>query len=200
MKRSNYLHVFGLICGLSLLAGGCLFKSARVQARHFILTPLPPPEHALAATSRPAAIEVEFVKMPSYLLRDSMVVRKSASEIEVLEDSVWAERLDEGFRRVLQDNLDQSHPAASGHNEAVRVSVNVQRFDVDTQGLGTLLASWRLTDGTDSPTKTGEVHLTRNGSAPRGDPQAVVSTLSGLIGEFSRQLAAVPPDASEPKP
>jgi len=193
------------MCGLSLLLGGCLFKSSRVQARHFILTPLPQPEHALAATSRSPAIDVGFVNMPSYLLRDAMVIRKSTSEIEVLENAVWAERLDEGFRRVLQDNLssasDHGHLSASGRSDAtVRLSVDVQQFDVDTQGRGTLLANWRLTEaGAAKPLKTGEAHLTRSGPAPRGNPQAVATTLSALIGEFSRELAAVPRDATEPR-
>jgi len=194
------------MCGLCLLVSGCLFKSSRVQARHFILTPLPHGGNALAATSRTPVIDVGFVDMPSYLLRDAMVIRKSASEIEVLENAVWAERLDEGFRRVLQDNLsaasDHGHLSASGRSDGtVRLSVDVQQFDVDTQGQGTLLANWRLTEaGAAKPLKTGEAHLSHSGSAPQGNPQAVATTLSALIGEFSRQLAAVPRDAMESKP
>jgi uncharacterized lipoprotein YmbA len=198
MKTSIYRDTFVLVCGLSLLAGGCVFKSKPAEARQFTLTPIPKPAPALAATSRPAAIEVGYVKMPSYLLRDSMVVRKSSGEIEVLDDAVWAERLDEGFRRVLEDNLssllasDQAHRSASGRDEAsMRLSVNVEQFDVDTQGRGTLLASWRLTEaGATEPLKTDEAHLTRSGPAPRGNPQAVETTLSALIGEFSRDLAS----------
>ena len=194
------------MCGLSLLAGGCVFKSARVPAKHFVLTPLPPPGNALAATSRAPAIEVGFVKMPSYLLREAMVIRKSASEIDVFENAVWAEGLDEGFQRVLQDNLssasDHEHSSASGHNETtLRLSVDVEQFDVDTQGRGTLLANWRFSEpGAASPLKTGEAHLTRSGPAPRGNPQAVATTLSALIGDFSRELAAAIPEATEPKP
>lgn len=209
MKTSNYRHVFVLMCGVSLLVSGCLFKSAPATARHFILTPIPPPEHALAATSQTPAVDVGFVKMPSYLLRESMVIRKSTSEFEVIDDAVWAERLDEGFRRVLQDNLssllgsNQGHLSATGRNEgALRLSVTVEQFDVDTQGRGTLRANWRLSEpGADSPLKMDEAHLTRSGPTPRGDPQAVATTLSGLLAEFSRQLAAVVPrDASEAKP
>lgn len=194
------------MCGLSLLAGGCVFKSARVPAKHFVLTPLPPPGNALAATSRAPAIEVGFVKMPSYLLREAMVIRKSASEIDVFENAVWAEGLDEGFQRVLQDNLssasDHEHSSASGHNETtLRLSVDVEQFDVDTQGQGTLIANWRFSEpGAASPLKTGEAHLTRSGPAPRGNPQAVATTLSALIGDFSRELAAAIPEATEPKP
>jgi uncharacterized lipoprotein YmbA len=207
MNRSNYRELFVLVCGLSLLGGGCLFKSARVSERQFILTTLSPSGNAPAVTSQSPAIDVGFVKMPSYLLRESMVIRKNGSEFAVLENAIWAERLDEGFRRVLEHDLsslqasDQGHLSATGRNKArVRLSVSVEQFDVDTQGRGTLLASWRFSGaGAARPMKTGEAHLTRSGQAPRGNPQAVATTLSALIGEFSRQIAAVPRDATEPK-
>lgn len=194
------------MCSLSVLAGGgCLFKSARVQAKHFILTPLSASGNALTAAQAPA-IEVGFVKMPSYLLRESMVIRKSASEIEVLDDAVWAEQLDEGFRRVLQENLssasDQAQLSATGRNEAtLRLSVDVEQFDVDAQGQGTLLANWRITEpGASKPMKSGQAHLTKSGPPPRGNPQAVATTLSALIGEFSGELAAASQQATQPKP
>jgi uncharacterized lipoprotein YmbA len=198
MKKSNSIQVFVLLCGLGLLAGGCLFKSARVQARQFVLTPLP--GGTLTSTSRAPAIDVAFVNMPSYLLRDSMVIRKNANEIQVLENSTWAERLDEGFRRVLEENL-ASLVASGLKAETVRLTVNVQQFDVDTQGRGTLLANWRFSEsGATSPLKTGEAHLTRNGPAPSGNPQAVATTLSDLTGQFSHQLATAYNEATESKP
>lgn len=201
MKRSNY--PITLICGLCLLAGGCLIKSARAPTRHFILSPLPPPEHALAA-AQPPAIEVGFVKMPSYLLQDSMVIRKSATEIDVFQDALWAEPLDEGFRRVLEDDLsslpDSRHVSLS-LSEPVAVRVTVQRFDVDTQGRGTLIASWQLTHpGSEKPVKSGLAHLTRPGPSPLANPQAIATTLSALISEFSRELPAVPREATASKP
>lgn len=197
MSRSIYRQLFVLLCGIGLLVSGCLFKSARVQARQFILTAVPASGQAPAAASQPPPVDVGFVKMPLYLLRDSIVIRKSANEINALDDAIWAERLNEGFRRVLEHNLssllasDQGHLSASGRNETtLRLSVNVEQFDVDTQGRGTLLATWRLTEaGAAGPTRTGEAHLTRNGSAPRGNPQAVATTLSALIADFSQELA-----------
>lgn len=204
MKKSNYLRLFITICGLSLLAGGCLFKSSRVQARHFVLTPLAPPEQAQAA-AQPRAIEVASVKMPSYLSGDSMVIRKSATEVHVLEESVWAEQLDEGFRRVLEDDLasllssGQSPPGAS---DPLSVAVKVQRFDVDTQGQGTLIASWQFTrGGSEKPVKSGLAHITRPGPSPIGNPQAIATTLSALLSQFSQQLASsAQAELTEPKP
>jgi uncharacterized lipoprotein YmbA len=144
-----------------------------------------------------SSVEVGFVKMPSYLLRDSMVVRKSADEVEYLETALWAERLDHSFRQTLAQNLsmlltsDQASLSASERDRlVVRISVNVGQFDVDTEGRGTLLAAWRLTVvGADKPLKIGQAHLTRPGPSPRGKPEAIATTLSALLAEFSQELA-----------
>lgn len=196
MKWSNSLHLHLIMCSLSVLLGGCVIKPARVLTRHFVLVPISAPEHA-PTTAQPLVVEVGFVKMPSYLLRDSMVVRKSADEVEYLETALWAERLDQSFRQTLAENLslllasDQAGLSAPERDQLVmRVSVNVEQFDVDTEGRGTLLAEWRLTAaGADKPTKIGQTRLTRPGPAPRGNPKAIATTLSALLAEFSRELA-----------
>ncbi|HTL57141.1 MAG TPA: PqiC family protein [Candidatus Limnocylindrales bacterium] len=195
MKRLSYFYPLLMVCSVGLLLGGCVIKPARVPTRHFALAPIPAPEHA-PARAQPLAVEVGFVKMPSYLLRDSMVVRKSADEVEYLETALWAERLDHSFLQTLAQNLsmllasDQARLSASERDRLVRrVSIDVEQFDVDTEGTGTLLAGWRLTAvGADKPTKIGQAHLTRPGPSPRGNPQAIATTLSALLAEFSREL------------
>src|SRR5258707_798234 len=66
-----------------LLLTGCLFKTRTVATHHFILSPVctnelakAPPEHL--------SVSIALVKMPSYLLRNSMAVRNGANEIEYL--------------------------------------------------------------------------------------------------------------------
>jgi uncharacterized lipoprotein YmbA len=196
MKRRTYLQRLGLLCSLGLLLSGCLLKSARVPTRHFILAPMPAAEHGPGAT-QPMSVEVGFVKMPGYLLRDSVVVRKSATEIKYLERALWAQRLDQSFRQTLADNLStllSSHqvpPSSSAAGEVrVKVSVEVKQFDVDTQGRGTLIAGWRVTaPGSDKPLKSGQAHLARAGASPQANPQVIATTLSALTAEFSRELA-----------
>lgn len=184
------------MCGLSLFASGCLFKSARTPTRHFVLEPEPPSGQAPAA-AQSRSVQIENVKMPSYLLQDSMVIRKSATEVEVFEKAIWAERLDDGFRRILDDDLssrpaaNQVPPSPTGRSGvAVGVSVAVRQFDVDTQGRGTLIASWQLTHaGSEKPVKSGVAHLTQTGPSPLGNPQVIATTLSALLDQFSQELA-----------
>src|SRR4029077_780138 len=140
MKQSRFLVILALICIAGLLVSGCLFKKARVPTRDFILTLLPASESG-PAPARPIQIEVGFVKMPSYLLRESLVVRENANEFHYLDNARWAERLDQCFRRTLTENLasllasEETHLSSAGQTESrVLVSVAVKQFDVDTQG------------------------------------------------------------------
>jgi len=196
MKRLSHFHLLLRVCSMGLLLGGCVIKPAQVPTRHFVLAPISGSEHARVG-AQPLFVEVSFVKMPSYLLRDSMVVRKSADEVEYLETALWAERLDQSFRQTLAENLslllasDRAYLAAAERDRAVvRVSVDVEQFDVDAEGRGTLLAAWRLTAaGSDKPIQSGQARLIRPGPSPRGHPQAIAATLSELVAEFSRDLA-----------
>ena len=72
----------------------------------------------------------------------------------------------------------------------VSVVVNVEQFDVDTNGRGTLTAHWRIASpNSDQPLRSGHTRLVRTGAAPRRSPDVIAMTLSDLAGEFSRELA-----------
>lgn len=137
------------------------------------------------------------MKMPSYLLRNSLAVRNGANEIEYLEDARWAERLDHCFQRTVAVNLSRWLPSDSVYLSdwgrdpvSVRVLINVEQFDVDTAGQGTLIAQWRLSaPDTDMPLKSGHARLVSRGASPRDNPEAIAMTLSNLAAEFSRELA-----------
>jgi uncharacterized lipoprotein YmbA len=207
MRRANSLQLLGLMCGAGLLLGGCLIKPGRLPTRHFVLAAIPAPEPAPAA-AQPWPLEVGFVKMPDYLLRDSIVVRKSDTEIEYLEEVLWAERLDQSFRQTLADNLstllrsNQLYASASERDRAmVKVSVEVKQFDVNTQGRGTLIAWWRVTGpGGNKTASSGEANLSRTGASPRGNPQVIATTLSELAAEFSQELAQAIRESAKVKP
>jgi hypothetical protein len=83
----------------------------------------------------------------------------------------------------------------------VRVSIDMKQFDVDTQGRGTLIAGWRITDpGKNRPLKSGQAHLAEVGASPRANPQVIATTLSALTAGFSRELARAIREAAQAKP
>src|SRR5262245_22752970 len=87
----------GLTCAL---LAGCLLRPTTVKTRSYLLTPVPAPATP-ATVSAHLTIGIGLVKMPDYLLRTSIAVRKGTNEIEYLENSLWAESLDRSFQRTV---------------------------------------------------------------------------------------------------
>jgi uncharacterized lipoprotein YmbA len=186
----------------SLLAGaaclclsGCLnLKPAQSTARYFVLSPIP---GAPAPAATPLAVGVGQVKLPSYLFKDSLAVRKGTNEVEYLEAAVWAEALNSGFQRVLAANLatllatDQIRLSAWRREDVtLEVYVTVEQFDTDTSGRGVLVAWWRImSPGGATLLKAGQFRASRQGAAPQAKPQGATATLSELLADLSRELA-----------
>ena len=175
-----------------VLLGGCLSRPPTLNVRHFVLAPMATNEPTSTATKN-LSVGIAFVKMPTYLLRKSIAIRNGANEIEYIEDALWAERLDQSFQRTLAANLSCLLPSANIHltdwprdQEVIRIFVDIQQFEVDSNGNGTLNAHWRINA---RQSKAGQVRLTRTSASPRGHPEVIPTTLSDLAAEFSRELA-----------
>ena len=196
MKPQYCLSRLALLAVTGMLFTGCLLKPATVSTRHFVLSPISTNEPAALSMSH-LSVGIAYVKMPSYLLRNSMAIRNGANEIQYLEDARWAERLDQCFQRALAANLSRLLPSDNiylsdwGRDQVmVKVSISVQQFDVDTHGNGTLIAEWRINAPSgDTSLRIGQTKLTRTGASPRGNPEAIATTLGELTAEFSRELA-----------
>jgi len=195
MKSEFCFSRLAALAGIGMLLTGCLLRPATVSTRHFVLSPISRNELVPSPMSH-LSVGIGFVKMPSYLLRNSMAIRNGANEIQYLEDARWAERLDQCFQRALAANLSRLLPSDNiylsdwGRDQVMlRVSINVQQFDVDTRGKGTLIAEWRINaTASDTSSRIGQSKLTRTGASPRGNPEAIATTLGELTAEFSREL------------
>lgn len=207
MKSAYFVLRFVFIVGTAMLLTGCLFKAATVPTRHFVLASIPSKEIAPAEKGH-LGVGIGSVNMPSYLLRDSMAVRNGANEIEFIENALWAERLDHSFQQALAANLSALLPSDQVYRSAwspdqvkVTAVIKIEQFDVDLQGQGTLVAWWRINAlNENAPLKSGETRLVQNGPPPRGNPQAIATTLSTLTGQFSRELAQAIREAAPAKP
>jgi uncharacterized lipoprotein YmbA len=177
---------------------GCLsaLKPVKVTERSFVLTSLPGTEQA-AQTSGGLTVGVGQVKLPSYLLNSSLAIRRGTNEIDYSASAVWAERLDAGIQRTLAANL-----ATLLHTDGIRLSawqsedvlaevyVAIDQFDVDSDGRAALIARWRIRSlGGAKTVKSGASRFERHGPPPDTAPTGAVDSLSGLLGEFSQELA-----------
>jgi uncharacterized lipoprotein YmbA len=191
----------GMLC--AVLPGCGFLKPAQSTARYFVLTPMPANGPGPVA-SNSLSVGLGQVKLPAYLFNTSVAVRKGTNEVDYLESAIWAERLDAGFQRVLAANLAVALPTEQVRlsvwqrdNVAAEVQVTIEQFDVDASGRGVLTAQWRiLSPGGEKTLKSAQARLTRLGPAPETNPSGAVTTLSDLVGELSRQLAAALHDAT----
>ena len=180
----------------SLFFTGCLLRTATVVPRHFVLAPIAAEEFNTNSNSS-FCVEVGFVKMPAYLLRDSLLVRTSSNEIEYLQNAFWAERLDQSLERTLTVNLRRlccsngiDLPNVPREQTPVKVLLNVEQFDVDTHGQGVLIARWRvIASDSNKQLNAGHARLVRTAAAPRGKPDVIATTLSDLTANLSREIA-----------
>lgn len=192
--RNPSLLLIGALC---LLVSGCLPKPNTMATRSYLLSPLPAnPSVASTAPAGPS-VGIGMVKLPDYLLKTSLAVRAGSHEITYLESSLWAERLDTSFQRTLAANLavllptDRVRLSSWSRDEVSRVVyVSVDRFDVDSQGTGTLVAWWRITSGSaDRSLASGEFRDIQSGPTPSQRPDAIAATLSRLTDQLGRSIA-----------
>lgn len=207
MKTRFHLPRILFVTLISVAMSGCLFRPVAVSTRQFVLAPISTNEPTLSV-AEPLSVGIGLVKMPAYLLRDSMAIRDGSNEIEYLEDALWAERLDQSFQQTVALNLSKLLPSDKiyltdwGHDLAgPKLFISVQQFDVDTMGRGTLIANWRINlADDDTPLGSGQTRLVLAGSSPRGHPEIVAATLSDLTAQFSRELAQAISALAKPKP
>ncbi len=204
--RSTLGRLAALSLAVTLCAGlcGCSFlKPVQATARHYVLAPLPQPGLSPAGAGG-LAVGLGQVKFPAYLFDTSLAIRNGTNEISYLPSALWAERLAAGFQRTLAANLATLLPTDSlfvaawqKDDVTVEVYVAVEQFDVDTEGQGVLVATWRLlSPGGDKTLKSGRSRLVRQGPPASAGAAGTVATLSELVADFSRELSKALQDSN----
>jgi uncharacterized lipoprotein YmbA len=141
-------------------------------------------------------IGIWSINIPDHLKRSQIVTRADDNRIEMARFDRWAEPLDEGFARVLRENLSLTLPShrvyvfpwsASITVDSV-VEVEVLRFDYRSSADVTLQAEWAILD------RDGNTVLTRETSDIHRSPElddydAIVAAMSAALADLSREIA-----------
>lgn len=198
LRRMAVRSALGLGLAASASLTGCLgfLKPVEGSPRRFVLAAVEPGEVATRPNPR-AAIGLGAVRVASYLLDTSIVVRRGPTEIDYLPRAIWAERLDQGVQRVLAAKLEAALPAVSVRlstwrpaDVAAEIHVRLDQLDVDTAGHGELRAVWRVVNPANGQMLVQrDTRLRRDGPTPEADPAGTVTTLSELVGELGAELA-----------
>jgi hypothetical protein len=180
------------------LAGCTLLAPVPDQSRFFLLTPITPaPSGAPVTQGNTSALVLGLgpIKLPDYLERDEIAARVESNRVEFSQNDHWAEPLKNNFTRVLAQNLSTllgtqqiiNFPWYSSSRIDYQITVEVDRFECDTQGNGRLEAQWSIDDPLSGRIlDRGDSDL----SAPCGTSvDQGVAGLSQALGNFSRQIA-----------
>jgi uncharacterized protein len=112
-----------------------------------------PRTSARLQTSDPVSAAVE-VFVPEYLDSNKIIVRTDANEVKALDNAQWAENLSVTAARTLAADLgtllpaDDIVPMPSKIDRPVdyRISVDLSKFESDTQGTANIVGRWVIND------------------------------------------------------
>ena len=184
-----------LMLGLTLVfLAGC---GTTRPSKFYILSPMPAGE-SVTATGNEPAIGLGPVVMPKYLDRPQIVQRAGDNQLLLAESHRWAEPLANNFTRVLAENLAATIPvdqvAVYPWNRTTRVdyqvSVDVMRFDADTNGNAVLSSDWKVLE-TESNEVIAMKRSTFSEAALATDYAAIVAAQSRLLAAFAREITGV---------
>ena len=106
-----------------------------------------------SSNPRPSlSLGVGPVQIPRLLRRPQLIIRKSPTEIELVEDHQWGGSLREDLSNALTDNLAillgtervETYPWKHSFKPNYHVRINIEQLDGDLGKTVTLKARWRL--------------------------------------------------------
>lgn len=112
-------------------------------------------------------IVIEPVTVPGSVDRPQLVLTRADGELVVLEQQRWAEPLAEGIARTVAADLRRAWPAArittgpGVDRRALRVHLEVTRFEAFEDGRVRLEALWRVVDGSGAAVGEGQTRTER---------------------------------------
>ena len=178
-----------LITLLLILLAGCTSK----PSNFYILMPL----HGDYKQRQSPTIGLGPITIAGYLDRPQIVTRLGQQAIKINEYHRWGEELSSNIKHVLQQNLQQLTPTTRVHfypwpldtTIDYQITVNITRFDTDSQGNSVLLCHWKIMD------KDGKKILQSHTSryTNQTDPEsfaAITASMNSNLTKLSRRMAA----------
>jgi uncharacterized lipoprotein YmbA len=185
------LSVFGL------MLVGCTGASG--PSTFYMLRSMESPRESVSTTAGEKSVSVLVgpITMPGYLDRTQMVTVAGKNEMAMDEFNRWAESLQDGFCRVLVEDLSwllntpevYRYDRGGSSSADYQVVIDVTRFDAVPQGDAHLIAFWIV-----SAKDNGSPRITRKSvfRAPVSETgfSGVVEAQNQTLTVFSREIAA----------
>ena len=143
----------GLLFLFAMTLTGCLGSST--PSTFYMLRSMEgasPAETSASGRNKTVSLLLGPISLPGYLDRTQMVTLAGKNQLDMYEFSRWAESLQEGFYRVLQEDLSTllGTPAVYRYDRGnfttadYQLIIDVSRFDAVSGGEAVLKAFWTL--------------------------------------------------------
>ena len=206
-NRSNLIGIVLII--FSLILGGCLGKGTQKDTRFYLLEPIPGISSGERASVEGEGIMLAIgpVRVREYLNRPQIVTRTQENKIMLHDFHSWGEPLDKNFTAVLGGNLSNLlstdrivfFPWRRKPNFDYQVVVDVMRFDGDLGEEALLIVHYKIWAVGESEGEERRIGIWKSSFSrqTRDDSyEALVSAMSELVGDFSREVAEKIKDVS----
>jgi uncharacterized lipoprotein YmbA len=206
-NRSYLIRIVLIISFLIL--GGCLGKGTQKATRFYLLQPIPGISSGERASVEGEGVMLAIgpVRVRQYLNRPEIVTRAQENKIMLHDFHSWGEPLDKNFTAVLGGNLSNLlstdrivfFPWRRRPNFDYQIIVDVMRFDGDLGEEALLIVHYKIWAVGESEGEERRIGIWKSSFSrqTRDDSyEALVSAMSELVGDFSREIAEKIKDVS----
>jgi len=202
MRRHRFCLTGTVLIIAFIILGGCLGKGTQKATRFYLLQPISGISSGERASMEGEGVMLAIgpVRVREYLNRPQIVTRTQENKI-ILEDfHSWGEPLDKNFAAVLGGNLSNLlatdrivfFPWRMRPSFDYQVVVDVMRFDGDLGGEASLIVHYYIWAAGESEGEERRVGIWKSSFSRQikdDSYQALVSAMSELVGDFSREIA-----------
>lgn len=200
MRRHRFCLTGTVLIIAFIILGGCLGKGTQKATKLYLLQPLSSSmEEQGAPADEGIVLGVGPVRVREYLNRPQIVTRTSKNEITLHEFHHWGESLASNFSGVLAGNLTILlsseelflYPWSRKPPLDYQVVVDVVRFDGELGAEASLVAHYYILRFDEEGERKQAAMKKSSFSKPIEDDsyEALVSAMSELVADFSREVA-----------
>ena len=208
----NRSYLIGIVLIISFLTvGGCLGKGTQKDTRFYVLQPVfdvSSDEERASMEGEGVGLAIGPVRVREYLNRPQIITRSQENKIILHDFHSWGEPLDRNFTVALGGNLSYLlstdrivfFPWRRRPNIDYQITVDVMRFEGDLGGEASLIAHYYIWDFGQSEgeaRRLGTWRSSYNRETQDDSFEALVATMSQLVGDLSREIAERIKDASQ---
>lgn len=142
-------------------------------------------------------IEITAVRLPQYLERPQIVTRNDNNRLVLSEFNQWGGNLRKNLTRTLAINLSgllqtsnvTIAPYRAPTPPDYRISVEIFRFERDTDNKVYLSSQWRVNSARDQDGSRSMITNLKSTPVNGDDYGAIVTAMKQLFGDFSKTIA-----------